>query len=328
MQQHVTNKPRVGRGTLNSSKTPESRQRVGSGLFCNSVTTYAIWPFVLACLGGCGLLHSDRPSEKISESLPAPARFVADFATSVPSHRRNWRPELSVLPYAEIDDTQVTVRNVRQCRWRSESDYDVKHDDWQFRWNDVQATDFIVIPFKDTPSLAHTMLSFALRDGRHLALSVEARLEAGEAYSPVAGIARQYDMIYVLGDEIDLLGLRGEVRRDDVYIYRSIATPDQSVELLKSVLLRTNQLLEHPEFYDSVRNSCATNVANHIEQLAPRNLMSDWRLLLPGHSDKLAYDLRLVDTSLPFESVRKQAYASVKIRQYLGEEQFSRLIRR
>lgn len=281
--------------------------------------------------GGCGMLRGDVPAGEIADSLPTPAKLMIDLASSTgPSQRRDWRPELSVLPYAEIGDAdeKVVVHNVRQCRWRSSDDYDVKHSDWKFRWEDVQAVDFIVVPFQDTPMLAHTMLSFDLGDDRYLALSIEARLEAGETYSPIAGVAQQFDLIYILGDETDLLGLRAETRRNDIFLYRSRATPQQSAQILRSVLERCNQLRKTPEFYDSLRNSCATNVADHIAPFAPPSLMSDWRLMMPGHSDKLAYDLKLIDTSQPFEQVRCNAYVSLKARQHLGSKNFSRLIRK
>ncbi|WP_145348530.1 Lnb N-terminal periplasmic domain-containing protein [Rosistilla ulvae] len=285
---------------------------------------------LIGAASGCGVLRGDVPAQEIAESLPTPAKLVVDLASSAgPSQRRDWRPELSVLPFAELDDDKdkAVIHNVRQCRWRSSDDYDVKHSDWKFRWEDVQAVDFIVVPFQDTPMLAHTMISFDLGDDRYLALSVEARLEAGETYSPIAGVAKQFDLIYILGDETDLLGLRAEVRRNDIFLYRSRATPQQSAQILRSVLERCNQLRQTPEFYDSLRNSCATNVADHIAPFAPASLMTDWRLMMPGHSDKLAYDLKLIDTSRPFEQVRREAFVSLKARQHLGDKNFSRLIR-
>ncbi|MEZ6087396.1 MAG: DUF4105 domain-containing protein [Pirellulaceae bacterium] len=295
--------------------------------------TIGMLAFLIACTlllaSGCNTLNDDASVDDLVRTLPTPAKLVANMASpQQPSQRRDWRPELSVLPYAEIDDERVVVRNVRQCRWRSETDYDVKHSDWKFDWEDVQAVDFIVVPFKDTPMLAHTMLSFDLGDDRFLALSVEARLEAGEAYSPLAGIAQQFDLMYVLGDETDLIGLRAEVRRNDIFLYRSKASPKQAADILRGVLVRANQLLETPEFYDSLRNSCATNVANHIAPYAPPNLLSDWRLMLPGHSDRLAYDLKLIDTTVPFEQARRNAYVTLKVRQHIGSKSFSKKIRR
>lgn len=283
----------------------------------------------LTTVAGCQMLRSAPDATDIVDELPKPAKAVVDYAIDrPPSQRRDWRPELSVLPFVEFKDDQVTVHNVRRCRWRSKTDYDVKHDDWTFTWDQVRAVDFIVVPFPDSPLLAHTMLSFDIGDGRYLALSVEARLEADEEYSLLGGAARQFDLIYVLGDEEDLIGLRAEVRQDEVYLYRSVATPAQAAAILRSVLLRTNQLVKHPEFYDSLTNSCVTNIADHISPFVAPSLTNDWRLMMPGHSDKLAYDLKLIDTTLPFEQVRRRAFVSLRARQHLGEPDFSLHLRR
>lgn len=279
-------------------------------------------------LPGCGTFSGQNPASSIVADLAMPAKVINDLAIkSTPSQRRDWRPELAVLPYVQRDGDSLRVHNVRQCRWRSETDYDVKHSDWQFNISEVRSVDFVVVPFSTAPMLAHTMLSFELSDGRYLALSVEARLESHESYSAVAGAARKYDLIYVLADEQDILGLRGEVRRDDIYLFRTIASPAAAQSLLSSVLERANSLRENPEFYDSLRNSCATNVADHIQTLLPADIRRDWRLLLPGHSDKLAYDLKLIDTSEPFDDVKNRAFVSLRVRQHLGAKDFSRKIR-
>lgn len=282
----------------------------------------------LAMYGGCGLLRSDTTTVDLLDDLPKPAKAVVDLAAATPpSQRGDWRPELSVLPYVEFHDDSVTVHNVRRCRWRSETDYDVKHDDWTFQWGDVKAVDFIVVPFADTPLLAHTMLSFDLGNGRYLALSVEARLEADQQYSLIGGAARQFDLMYVLGDEQDLLGLRAEVRQDEIYLYRSTASAEQAAEILHSVLTRANELVQRPEFYDSLNNSCVTNIAAHISPYVAPNVINDWRLMMPGHSDRLAYDLKLIDTSLPFDQARHNAYVSLRARMHLGQDDFSTQIR-
>ncbi|WP_153558994.1 Lnb N-terminal periplasmic domain-containing protein [Roseimaritima sediminicola] len=274
-------------------------------------------PVAMLC-GGCGPLRS---TERVLRSLP---EVVAD----TPRQNRDWVPHQAVLAYAEMDARGATIRNVRHCRWRSDSDAIVKHSDWKVAWDDVRAVDFIVVPFPNTPSLAHTMLSFELADGRHLVASIEARLQRGESFGAVAGSVRQFELMYVLGDETDLLGLRAEHRRDEaIYLYRSIATPAQSAELLRHVLRRTNQLAAHPEFYDSLANNCTTNLIEHINHLAPEAVPSTLRNLLPGHSDSMAYDLGLLQTDLPFAEARKRANVSMRIRQHLNDPDFSRKIR-
>ena len=292
------------------------------------------------------------PTKTAAEPLALARAF--DQARA-PSHQRDWRPELAVLPYAEIGDSGAMIRNVRHCRWGAARDGEgttqgdrtlivpatsdadsgasapaacrVRHRDWNLVWDEVRAVDFIVVPFADAPLLAHTMLSFALGDGRHLVASVEARLERDEVYSPTAGSARQYELMYVLADEQDVLGLRAEVRGESIYLYRSVATPDQSATLLKDVLRRVNAIAAEPEFYDSLTNNCTTNLVDHIDRLRPGTIPGSLRKMLPGHSDSLAYDLGLLKTALPFDEARRQAYVTVRVRQHLNDPQFSQQIR-
>ena len=134
--------------------------------------------------------------------------------------------DLAILPYAEFSPhtsskgDEITLRNVRNCRYRSESDYDVRHYDLRFRLSEVRTVDFIVVPFKETSLLAHTMLSFGLADGNHFVISVEARLEQDQDYSAVAGAGREFPLVYLVGSERDMILLRTSVRDVEVYLYR------------------------------------------------------------------------------------------------------------
>jgi hypothetical protein len=227
-----------------------------------------------------------------------------------------------------MDPRGATIRHVRQARWRSESDREIRYEDWQIRWDDVVGVDFVVVPFQQIPLLAHTMLSFRLSDGRALGLSVEARLESDEHYAAVAGAARQFELIYVLADEPDLFGLRAVARGDDVYLYESRATPEQAAELLRVVLRRANQLKRQPEFYDSLVNNCTTNLVDLLAEVG--NLSADALEVarLPGQSTgRWAYEMGLLRAEAPFPEVRRRAWISDQIRRYRQAPDFSRRIR-
>lgn len=245
-----------------------------------------------------------------------------------PSHDRDWIPDLAVLPYADIGDDHVIVRNIRNCAYESDSDYAVNYYDKRFELPEIRTVDFIVVPFKDTPSLAHTMLSFGFADGEHVAVSVEARLEKGEKYSPVLGELRQYELIYVVADERDVIVRRTKHRDADVFIYRTIATPEQSRELFMDVMRRVNELAEVPEFYDTLSNNCTTNIVRHLNRLRPGRIPYDIRVLLPGYSDVLAYEVGLLDTSLPFDETRRRARVTDIANQSADSPNFSTRIRR
>jgi hypothetical protein len=182
------------------------------------------------------------------------------------------------------------------------------------------------------PRLAHTMLSFefATPDGppQYLCASIEIRKEQGETYAAWKGSARQYELMYVLADERDVVQVRTNHRGEDVYRYRTTATPDQARLLLVDVLARANQLAARPEFYDTVSNNCTTNLVDHINRIRPGRVTYDYRVLLPGYSDKLAYDEGLIVPYGTFEETKLAAYVSGKALAAADREDFSQAIRR
>lgn len=247
--------------------------------------------------------------------------------TSVPSNDRDWIVEHKVLASAEMKGEQVTIHNIRDAEFFTYRDCLVDYYDKTFAISDVQSVDFVVVPFNEQRALAHTMLSFGFADGDRLGVSVEVRLERGEEYHPATGLLGQFELIYVVASEKDLIRVRTEHRQCDVYAYRSTATPQQSQQLLIDMLRRVNQLRDKPELYDSISNNCTTNIVQHINRLVPGKVPQDYRVLLPGFSDQLAYDLKLIDTSLPFEEVKRRARVNDLVHKYRDDPNFSARIR-
>ncbi len=244
-----------------------------------------------------------------------------------PSNERNWVPAQAVLPYAELRGNLLTVRNVRNCLYLDKDDYIVRHYTRTYNLNQLKSVDFVLVPFKDTPSLAHTMISFGFEDQGHLAVSVEVRLEDGETYSPVKGALRQYELMYVVADERDVIGLRAKHRKDDVYLYRTQTTPEQTRTLLMDVMARVNKLAVEPEFYDTFSNNCTTNLVAHINRIAPRRVPMDVGVVLPGYADRLAYELKLLEVNGSFEETKRRAEVTRLARRYADEADFSERIR-
>ena len=283
-----------------------------------------VWGLVLAALApanlGCQTLETTK-----TVVASTPANLAKTIA---PSNHRNWKPHMAVLPRAEFQGDQLKVYNIRNFKYMTEDEYIIDDYDETFDLGRLQSVDFILVPFKHAPSLAHTMLSFGFDDGRRLAVSVEVRLEEGETYSPLKGAMRQHELMYVVGDERDLIKLRTQHRKSDVYIYRGRAAPQQARELLVDIMQRVNQLNEKPEFYDTFTNNCTTNIVRHINNLRPGRIPYDLRILLPGQSDRLAYDLGLLDTDVSFEETKRAARVNDLADVYRDSPDFSTLIRR
>ncbi len=229
-----------------------------------------------------------------------------------PSHERNWRPEYKVLPFVDFDGVNVIVRNVRDARYRSAEDYDVRHYDLKFDLTDLQSVDFVVVPFQTNDLLAHTMLSFGLKDGRQFLISVEARMEQGEDYPPLLGVKNEYELMYVVGDERDLIPLRTDVRKVDCYVYPGRSSAVETQRLFIDIVDRINQISASPEFYNTLSNNCTTNLVDHVNRVFPGKIPYNWKILLPGRSDELAFDLKLLD-------IDSKSFASVKHRYRIND---------
>lgn len=222
-----------------------------------------------------------------------------------PTNDRDWNPDQARLANPVITESgDLVVGNVRHARYRAADDFDVSWETRRYRLADAESLWFIVEPFADWRGPAHTFLSFGFRDGSYLAISVEIRKERGESFSPLKGLLRQYELAYVFGDERDLIALRAVHRKDDVYLYRMRATPVQVQALLASMVKRTQAIEASPEFYDTLTNTCTTNIVRHVGEIAPGRIPWSFKTLLPAYADDLAYDLGLVDTALPRDTYR------------------------
>lgn len=258
------------------------------------------------------------PTLKLNEDL------VKSFK---PSNHRDWLPEQAVLARADIRGHRVTVHNIRNCRWRSADDYTLAYYDKTFDLERLRSVDFIMAPFNETPTLGHTMLSFGFDGDEYLVVSIEIRKERGEAFDALRGVFQQYEIIYVVADERDVLQRRVNVDLCDVFLYRSVATPRQARELFLDVMQRVNKLARQPEFYDTLTNNCTTNIRRHINRLKPDKVPYDYRVLLPGYSDQLAYDLGLIEHRGSLEETRLRSRINYEAYLYRDAEDFSRKIR-
>ena len=250
-----------------------------------------------------------------------------------PSNDRDWVPNQAILPTAEVEGQRVRIRNVRNTLYESVEVYEPRYEDRVYDLSRLVRAWYVVEPFSDFGGAAHTFLSFEFEDvpsadsvpttPDFVAISVEIRKEKGEAFSPVRGLFRQYEVMYVIADERDAIGLRANHRRDDVYLYPIAASPDKVRALFVSMLETANHLAEHPQFYNTLTNTCTTNIVRHVNALTPGRIPWSPRVLLPGYSDRLAYDLGIIDTELPFEEIRSHFRVNDQAARWAGRPGFS-----
>ena len=251
--------------------------------------------------------------------------ITAGFARLAPSHDRRWTEDQSRVPQVRFDGDQVHVTDARRFRYRSPTDWDADWYDATFDLDRIVGADFGVERLSDIDAIAHTFASFRFADGQVLAISVEIRKEVGEVFSPIRGLFRQFELMYVLGDERDLVELRAVHRRDTVYLHPMAGTPEQHRAFLVSLLNGAADLAQRPRWYNTLRASCTTELARHLRTVA--DLPRDPRIWLPGHSDALAHELGLIRTSSDLAATRRANRIDDRARSAAGQADFSAAIR-
>ena len=253
--------------------------------------------------------------------------LIGAWLSARPRNDREWSPDMAVLPSVRFEGNLVHVSGIRNAEYRTPEDYTVSWYDRTWDLREITSLWYLVEPFGDTQGPAHTLVSFGFSDGSYLAISAEIRREAGESFSPIRGMLRQYELMYVVADERDVIRLRTNFRKDQVYLYPMRAGPEQRRRMLVSMLERVNRLREHPEFYNTLTNTCTTNIVRHANEIASRRVPLSYKVLLPGYSDRLAYDLGWIDTDLPFEEAKARYHINARALRYGNHPDFSRLIR-
>jgi hypothetical protein len=241
-----------------------------------------------------------------------------------PSNSRNWQPDVALLPSAEVRGNLVTIHNIRNCDYQSVTDYTVHYYDKTFDLATLKSVDLFVVHW-GSPYIAHTMLSFVFEGGGNLCISIETRKEVGETYSSIKGFFRQYELIYVIADERDLVGLRTNYRGEQVYLYRIHAAPELVRNVFLDYLREVNSLRDHPQWYNALTGNCTTGIRGHTEPYLPSR--TNWRLFVNGLLDEMLYEKGMIDTSLPFPELKKRSYINPRAQGHDKSPDFSRLIR-
>jgi hypothetical protein len=242
-----------------------------------------------------------------------------------PSNQRDWQPDVAVLPYADISGSQVKIHNIRNCDYRTETDFDVHHYDKTINLEDLRTVDLFLVTW-GSPNIAHTMVSFGFLNGDYVCFSIETRKEKGEAYSAVKGFFRQYELTYVMADERDLVRLRTNYRQgEEASLYRVQMTPEQGRTFFLDYLKRANALRERPEWYNALTDNCTTAI--RTQRAAADRQPWDWRMLINGHLDQLLYERGTIATNLPFAELKKRSLVNARAHAADKDPDFSQHIR-
>ena len=279
----------------------------------------------LAAIAGLAVRRARRPAAIV---------FVVCFALVMvvwkspgPSNSRDWQPEVAVLPYATIDGDRVTVHNIRNFDYRTETDFTRGYYDRTFDLQRLDRVDLVAIYWMG-PAIAHLLVSFGFGDD-HLAISIEARKDRTRPYATVPGFFKQYELVYVVADERDVIRVRTNYRKsppEDVYLFRIVAPIENGRRLFLEYMRDINKVHDHPRFYNTLTTNCTTMILAHT-MVNPGHLPYSWKILLSGYAPEYVYDSGRLDRSMPFEELKRRVHVNTVAQAADQAPDFSRRIR-
>ena len=254
---------------------------------------------------------------------------LAWYFSLAPSNERDWLPENARLTRATVEGDVVTVRNIRNFSYRTETDFTPAYYDKRFDLRQLEGVDLVSVYWMG-PHIAHVFLSFQFAGGDHLAISIEARKEKGEGYSTLNGFFRQYELYYVVADERDVIGLRTNYRAnppETVHVYRLDGRLDEGRRLFMAYIERINQLHERPEFYNTLTTNCTTSIWLSA-QVNEQHVPFSWKLLASGYVPQYLHEQgRLLGSERPFAELQRDALINDRAHAAGDSMEFSQLIR-
>jgi hypothetical protein len=245
-----------------------------------------------------------------------------------PSNSRDWRADVNQTAWAEIHGDRLTIHNLRNCEYRTETEYKNCWQESTVYLSQIRGVDLFLTNW-GSRWISHPILSFSFGENEHIAFSIEARYRVGQVYSAFLGFFRQYELICIAADERDVIRLRTNYRREEeVYLYRANAPPDTARAIFLTYIAYLNKLRDHPEWYNALTRNCTTAIDQQITAEMSNPQPWNYQTVLNGTLDELLYDRnRLVTGGLPFPALKEQEHINAAAKAADRSSDFSALIR-
>ncbi|MFZ3374046.1 MAG: DUF4105 domain-containing protein [Chthoniobacterales bacterium] len=259
--------------------------------------------------------------------------FVVLFAgvlmwwlTIKPTQDSDWQTDVAQKAWADIQGDEVTLHNVRNCDYRTEADYTPHWETRTVRIGQITGID-LAVNYWGSPWIAHPIVSFQFADVPPICFSIETRKKLGQTYSTIGGLYRQFELIYIVADERDVIRVRTNYRKgEDIYLYRTTISPVDARERFLEYIRSLNVLRDEARWYNAITTNCTTSIRT---QHPPGERMPwDWRILLNGKGDELMYERDLIVTGgLPFAELKARSLVNARAQAANDAPDFSQLIR-
>ncbi|MEI6034715.1 MAG: DUF4105 domain-containing protein [Verrucomicrobiae bacterium] len=281
------------------------------------------WAFAAVVLAAVLFLRGAW--RKLGATFFAFALVLAWWLTLKPTNDAAWQPDVAKVAWAEIDGDEVTLHNVRNCDYRTKGDFTPRWETRTVRVSQITGID-LAIDYWGLPWLAHPIVSFQFADAPPVCFSIETRMKLGQTYSAIGGLYRQYELIYIVADERDVIRVRTNCRDEDIYLYRTTLSPAQARERFLEYLHSLNEMRERPRWYNAITANCTTSI--RAQHSSAEHMPWDWRILLNGKGDEMMFENRTIAADgLTFSELRQKALINAAAKAADKSPGFSRLIR-
>lgn len=231
--------------------------------------------------------------------------FLSFVLLKKPSHDRDWELGQERLPKIDIVGDDIEISDFRDFVWNGSGKAEPRYVSRKHKLSEIRSVDVIISHFSDFEGLAHIFLSFGFVDGKHVVVSMETRREVGEEFSPILGLLNNFEIIYVVGSERDIVGLRTDVRDERVHIYPTVASPEKAKELFLKLAEDINRIYAKPKFYNTLLSNCTNVITRRVEDISELKFPLTYKTLLPGYFDEVLYGMELIPAAGNFEEIKK-----------------------
>jgi Domain of unknown function (DUF4105) len=243
-----------------------------------------------------------------------------------PTNDHDWADDVARITTGTVDGSQVTLHDVRNFDWRSQTDYTQRWETRTYDLDHVRTVDMIMSYWKG-PAIAHMLISFGFDDGEQVVFSVEVRRQRTQAFSEIGGFFKEFELSIIAADERDVVRLRTNVRGEDVYLYRLQLPQEAMRSLFLGYVGEANSLIDSPRFYNTIAVNCTTLVYQMMKRIVG-GLPLDHRLLFSGYLPKYVYRVGGLDRRYSLEELRRLGRITERARISDRSESFSADIRR
>jgi hypothetical protein len=242
-----------------------------------------------------------------------------------PTNDRIWADDVAEMITGSVDGNRVTLRNVRNFDWRSNTDYTQRWETRHYDLDRLQSVDMIMSHWTG-PAIAHMLISFGFDDGKHIVFSVEIRRERSESYSEIGGFFKEFELSVIAADERDVIRVRTNVRGEDTYLYRLRMPVSAMRSLFLCYIDEANTLVRAPRFYNTLTVNCTTLVYQMMQRIVGRLPLS-YRLIFSGYLPAYVYRVGGLDQRYSLEELRARGRISERAKAADRSDAFSADIR-